>query len=532
MRILELGALVAIALLLVCGNSHGAAVPGHIVIDGQLEDWTGIPALVEDQPAHTPGFSAIALTHDDDSIFIRLDLNASINYQSLGQSTLTFYFDADGNLDTGSRAGPLPGAELAIELSPLIKQRPGRPRQGARLLIFDGQSRTPTTASAYDIGLMGAPTYSADRFEFRLARGPLTGSKLTLFTGKRLRGRLVHSVSPSHILQQSKVFQYRLSGPSPSRTVSAQQIEAQLIRNDPEVMRVISWNIADHNFLERFDTFSRILAALDADVLLLDEAPGDISRDSVLKLITAMGSSIEASAWNIQIGQGGGRQRGVIASHLPFKPLAEFDPLLYSPASVRFVQSQGTPSMVRDLSHMGREGMPILAVSLDWAGRELLLAAMDFQCCGFDGSPEDEFRRLQASAVRRALTRRIAHSGTPQALILGGDLNLVGSRKPLDELLHSADLDGSDLLSANPLQLDQTTTATYGFRGSFTPGQLDFMLYSDSSLHLVRSFVFDSRDLPESLAARLKVKRDDSTLSSDHMPIVADFRFRSIKTAP
>jgi endonuclease/exonuclease/phosphatase family metal-dependent hydrolase len=512
-------------LLLLLGACH-ARNPNPIVIDGQLGDWSGIPAIVTDQPQQAPGFQAIYMSHDADSIFIRLDLNAAINYQSLLESTLTFYFDADGNRDTGSSGGPLPGAEIAIELSPLSTQSPGRPRQGARVLVFPDQSDSPEIESGYYVGLMGAPAYSAREFEFRIARGTHSGSGSALFTGDHLRGKLVHAVSAEQVLQQSPEFVYQLSASSPPATLTAQQIETLLSANEAETIRVLSWNIADHNFQRSFDAYGRILATVKPDVLLLDEAPQDITEENVRKLLVAMDPATKASSWQIHIGVGGGRQRGVIASHLPVEVLPEYDPLHYPQEVVEYVRNNGTTSMLRDLADMHQEAMPVLGARLDWAGREILLVTMDFQCCGYDGSPEDGFRSRQAKLVRQALGNAINRSGIPDAVILAGDLNLVGSNRPLDTLLDKGDLDGRDLLSVDPLQLNQATTATYGFKGLFSPGQLDFMIFSNSSLELVRSFVLDSRELPESLATRLGVNPNDSAQSSDHMPIVADFRIR------
>ena len=128
MRGLQPESLIGISMLLFVGACHSIP-PGPIVMDGRLDDWAGIAPIVTEQPEHTPGFTAIYMTHDRDSIFIRLDLNAVVNYQSLMESTLTFYFDADGQAGTGAKDGPLPGSDIAVELSPLARQWPGRPRQ-------------------------------------------------------------------------------------------------------------------------------------------------------------------------------------------------------------------------------------------------------------------------------------------------------------------------------------------------------------------------------------------------------------------
>ena len=74
------------------------------------------------------------------------------------------------------------------------------------------------------------------------------------------------------------------------------------------------------------------------------------------------------------------------------------------------------------------------------------------------------------------------------------------------------------------LQLDQRSNATYGIRGPFPPGQLDFVLYSDTTLGVANAFVFDTRDVDPELLASSGAAPEDSTHSSDHLPIVVDFK--------
>jgi endonuclease/exonuclease/phosphatase family metal-dependent hydrolase len=126
------------------------------------------------------------------------------------------------------------------------------------------------------------------------------------------------------------------------------------------------------------------------------------------------------------------------------------------------------------------------------------------------------------AAVRQALT-----AGNFDALIVAGDFNLVASRDPLDRLAASLDLDGSPLSLAEPLQLNGLSNATWLRRGSpFPPGRLDYVLYSDSSLRLLHSFVFRASDLPTRWLRRHHLQPDDSDVASDHLPLVSDFQWR------
>ena len=60
-------------------------------------------------------------------------------------------------------------------------------------------------------------------------------------------------------------------------------------------------------------------------------------------------------------------------------------------------------------------------------------------------------------------------------------------------------------------------------RTPFTPGRLDFVLFSGSALRVERSFVFDAAELSRDLLLELGVEPDDSRLAADHLPLVVDF---------
>ena len=58
----------------------------------------------------------------------------------------------------------------------------------------------------------------------------------------------------------------------------------------------------------------------------------------------------------------------------------------------------------------------------------------------------------------------------------------------------------------------------------FTPGRLDYMLYSPQAFDVPRSLVFDAGVLSEGRRGLMEVapELDDNELASDHLPVVAD----------
>ncbi len=139
-----------------------------------------------------------------------------------------------------------------------------------------------------------------------------------------------------------------------------------------------------------------------------------------------------------------------------------------------------------------------------------------------DANPATGWTEQGLAAVGQALA-----AGSFDAVIVAGDFNLVASRDPLDRLAASLDRDGSPLFVAEPLQLNGLSNATWLRRGSpFLSGRLDYVLYSNSSLRLLHSFVLRSTDLPTRWLRRHHLQPDDSDLASDHLPLVSDFQWR------
>jgi len=63
----------------------------------------------------------------------------------------------------------------------------------------------------------------------------------------------------------------------------------------------------------------------------------------------------------------------------------------------------------------------------------------------------------------------------------------------------------------------------YNENSSFSPGRLDFMIYSDSVIDSVHSYVlFTPAMSTDSLVAH-NLQMNDAILASDHLPLVADF---------
>jgi hypothetical protein len=151
----------------------------------------------------------------------------------------------------------------------------------------------------------------------------------------------------------------------------------------------------------------------------------------------------------------------------------------------------------------------------------MIAGSTHLKCCGTKDSREDKQRMEESKAIASAM--RAAASGDASAIrVVGGDMNLVGSRPPLDLLRAGADSDGSDLAVVEAFVLGDRSMYTWADDGEgFAPGRLDYLVHSDANTRVVNAFVLDTSRLSEESLARLGLDATDSA-STDHRPVVVD----------
>ena len=196
-----------------------------------------------------------------------------------------------------------------------------------------------------------------------------------------------------------------------------------------------------------------MLAALRPDVVLLDEVYADITTADLSRFSGDIGVPGRQAPWHWWLAEGGGRQRTAVGA--PGRDvrgellLARID---HAPgALVRWLQEVGdepeAPRMAPPSALARAEAEGGLSATGAWLtidGQEVLFVPVDLQSAGHDGSPRDRLRELQALTLNRAIAAALADR--PDAgLVRGWDLNLVGSARPLDELVRGLGVAGTDL---------------------------------------------------------------------------------------
>lgn len=182
-------------------------------------------------------------------------------------------------------------------------------------------------------------------------------------------------------------------------------------------------------------------------------------------------------------------------------------------------------------------GMSATGGWLEVQGQEILFVPFDFQSAGYLDSPQDRLRVVQAETLVHHVVRAVRArppQAPPAAVVLGGDLNLVGGTGPLERLVADLAPVGLDLRVADLRRLGTGSHTTWrdARRGPFAPGILDMTLFSRGPLEQAGGFVFATEDLNAEELAELGLDRSASPAASDHLVLVTDLLVAPPDPAP
>ncbi|HIA71842.1 MAG TPA: endonuclease/exonuclease/phosphatase family protein [Phycisphaerales bacterium] len=251
--------------------------------------------------------------------------------------------------------------------------------------------------------------------------------------------------------------------------------------------RVVSWNVQLGNVLNDRDRSARILNALKPDVILFQELDGDDTPEELSDfLTTSIGGSWLTSMSVVHGTERHHKLRSAISTK--FNVTKEID--------------YGKLKAVLNTVVISKQPIQFLSLHL--------------RCCGGPNSEAETQRQEEANVIRASIEQQQAPTW-----VIAGDWNLVGTNIPLQIVK-------ADTLSiVHAFQPDGLVTATWSdVDSAFTPGRLDWMLYSPKTLSLTNCFVFDTFDLDEQSLLKYNLSSNDTAELSDHLPLVADFKVR------
>lgn len=494
-------ALALLSLLTACGSQSAApqaAAPVRtveasegttITIDGDNSDWPGTAAI----------------TYDESYLYFRFSVEGPERSLQASPESLVLYLDADANPATGVQPNAPDvarslGADLELHFSPRAAVEAGR--NGVALFVNTPTGRQRVSHAEFDF--VSAPTFAADWYEFRLARVPLSLTvggggfpELGMASRGAVRGMFTLFDETGEIDGWSDPFDLSLG--SRAQTPDYSQAAAPPAKGD--AIRVISHNVLRGKPVREPTTFAEIYNALQPDVLLLQEWD-DVEADALVAWFRALVPS--ETSWHALVS--GGRGVGLV-SRYPIDTILDAD-----------IDDPDSEYPIR-----------IVAGIVRTPQGPLLAATTHLKCCGGAGSREDDRRSRQATVLNEALRDAVAaweseNEQTVAMRAIGGDLNLVGTRRPMDLFRKDLDVDGDDLI---PARTDVPgTSALYTWTAadsSFPPGRLDFILVGDAAATTRAAFALDTARLSEQALSELGLYRDDARVS-DHLPLVVDLK--------
>lgn len=275
-------------------------------------------------------------------------------------------------------------------------------------------------------------------------------------------------------------------------------------RRHTEDLRILSWNVLrDGPFKTGLDAnFGRVLAALQPDIICFQEIY-EASTIEVLRYVEEwIPLADEERFWR-------GRKNFdcITVSRYPIE-------------STRFIDD----NLVTEI-----DTTAVL-------GHKAWILNAHTPCCG-----DEEGRLEETDNFMRLLRRRMEEARVsgedPFAIFLVGDMNTGGSRREMLTMAEGAifntftdgpafdpDWDGSGLADLAPLWTHERRIDTWrSLNNSNNTSRLDYIFYSDSLVFPARSFILNTRKVPEDLLDAYNLAFAD-TDAADHLPLVGDFR--------
>ncbi len=491
----------AILVLIFCLFTVGAkpqALP--IYIDGTYNDWETAEHYVEDEllPGENIDFLKFTVTNDNDFLFIKVDFSNEIDLTENNEIYLDI--DADNDPSTGWQINGI-GSEMDWNFG----QRFGYLNEGGSWEFIEFP----------DIQLRVLPTVTSTSFEIAIGRHVKPNGTDFLFTGDTIKLCFTNYVTNGdNIPNPGEYFTYVFDNTNvdPSEPIL-------LEKEDDDFLRLMCYNIKNdfENNIgglddpERIPGLARIFTALTPDIVTINECWN-----------TTTTTAKDFLDLHLPVGNG----NGWYANKLD---LANITASRY-------------PIIETWQVHPDRR---ITACLIDLPAtfqKDILVISAHFKCCD-----DDETRQMEADAF----VSFILDAKTPGGIIdlpentpfvLMGDLNLVGLSQQLTTLLSGdiqdvntfgqgapPDWDNSNLEDLISRQSDKRMAYTWrNDWGSYPPGRLDFMIYSNSVLEVEKAYTLQTEIMPMYRLQSYGLDEYDTRNSSDHFPKVTDFTFKDI----
>jgi endonuclease/exonuclease/phosphatase family metal-dependent hydrolase len=466
-----------------------------IFLDGRFSDWQDLQPIYEDPVGDNGGqvidLGRIWAANDDRFLFLRIEVGGEINLQS--DNMLTLYLDTDSSRDTGTRVNGI-GAELRWVF-------------GRRTGTFFSQAGETTIPFA-SVRLRTLPTVTSTEFEIALGRDTYPDGRSPLFWGDTvrivLRDEAAGNADQAPAAGEFITYVFDSTSVPPPEPIAIEKA-------DERALRVLTYNVLFDGPFDpnRRPRFSRILQAVQPDIICFQEMFSHTAEET-LPLIEEMLPLPEGEQWYAVKADVG----NITVSRFPILDYWQILP------------NSRMTALLLDLPPE--------------APLDLLLINAHLRCC--DANVE---RQREADAMAAFLRDARQPGGALQLaegtpIVIAGDLNLVGFRQQQQTILTGEIVDQTQFGPPAPPDWDGTALSdlisrqtelrmAYTWRndgGSFSPGRLDYIIFTDSVLEVARHFLLYTPEMSAEYLNAAGLLPDDVSRASDHLPKVADFVFK------
>jgi len=471
----------------------------QIYIDGTFEDWNNINNYIDsnDNIANGVDFLNVSITNDSQYLYIKFETSNEIDLSD-GMNNIELMIDTDNDKKTGWQPGF--NNNIGVELGIMFNQR----------FVWYNVPNPDLQLSFYDIGIYPAPTVTSNTFEIAVDL-EAQYNDTPLFPNSEIKLQLTDWSSLDNIPENGLEIIYNIN----DNFISYSPIDIN--KESSNLVRLTAYNVLNNGFNNenRLPKLKNIIQALNADIFAFSEC-ANTSEETVKNILDEILPIEVSTGWFVVKKE---NDDLILASQYP---IIEHWPN----------EANGINAM-----HPCLIDLPDNLYETD-----LLVINAHMSCCDNDNNRQnqaDDFVNFILDAKNQGGEITIDPE-TP--FILCGDLNLVGFSQQLTTILSGEIIDtdiygpGGGMNWSNNDLKDQICWNTelplsYTWRdlypneeipGSYPPGRLDFIIFSDDIITAKKSFSLDTEFMSQGNLNSYDLSYEDSS-GSDHLAITTDF---------
>lgn len=457
----------------------------RILLDEVYTDWDNISGIVDSgDTVSGTDFIQLKATNFENYLFLLLELDEEINLQN--DNLIRLFIDSDNDANTGLDVNGI-GADIKYTFG----QRRGT-------FYYDGSS---TTIYHNDIGLVSLPTVTSNIFEIQFNKNSVVAGE-PLFPSNTIKISIENLVANGDIIpNNTEVYEFSFSNLEPQHNVSY-----SIKRMDDDNLRIVSYNVELDQLFDndKKEAHRRIFQALDPDIIGFQEIY-DHTAQQTADLIEEFLPSADGETWYFS-------KEGpdiIVVSRFPISSSFAID---------------NNGAFIIDLKQHQYEMLFVNAHTPSGDKNDARQKEIDsFMAFIRDAKMDGGVLTLEKD--------------TP--IVIVGDMNLVGYKQQVTTLITGdivnndvygesflPDWDSTYFADSKPVTTNMPSTFTWYAEGSsFSPGRLDYVVYSNSVMNAENSFVLFTNALPDDSLNAYNLQRNDVTSVADHLPTVVDFAF-------